>query len=98
MYYEMVGNPITDADYMSQASPLFHADKINIPIFIAQNIRDPRINANDGIRLVKELKKRNVAVTYVDRDEAPFAYNRDESRQKVYAALEQFLAGNLKKK
>lgn len=98
MYYEMVGNPITDADYMSQASPLFHADKINIPIFIAQNIRDPRINANDGIRLVKELKKRNVAVTYVDRDEAPFAYNRDESRQKVYAALEQFLASNLKKK
>lgn len=98
MYYEMVGNPITDADYMSQASPLFHADKINIPIFITQNIKDPRINANDGIRLVKELKKRNVAVTYAERDEAPFAFNRDESRQKVYAALEQFLAGNLKKK
>ncbi|RZL47233.1 MAG: S9 family peptidase [Pedobacter sp.] len=98
MYYEIVGNPITDADYMSQASPLFHADKINIPIFITQNIKDPRINANDGIRLVKELKKRNVPYIYFERDEAPFAFNREESRQKVYAALEQFLESNLKKK
>lgn len=98
MYYEIVGNPVTDVDYMSQASPLFHADKINIPIFITQNIKDPRINANDGIRLVKELKKRNVPVTYFERDEAPFTTNREESRQKVYAALEQFLDSNLKKK
>ncbi|TKC12228.1 S9 family peptidase [Pedobacter polaris] len=98
MYYEIVGNPITDVEYMSQASPLFHADKINIPIFITQNIKDPRINANDGIRLVKELKKRNVPVTYFEKEEFSFAMNREESRQKVYAALEQFLDSNLKKK
>ncbi|RZJ48736.1 MAG: S9 family peptidase, partial [Flavobacterium sp.] len=50
MFYEIVGNPITEADYMSQVSPLFHADKINIPIFITQNIKDPRINTNDALR------------------------------------------------
>lgn len=98
MFYEIVGNPVTEVDYMSQASPLFHTDKINIPIFITQNIKDPRINANDAIRLVKELKKRNMPVTYIERDEAPFTMNRDESRQKVYASLEQFLATNLNKK
>ena len=98
MFYEIVGNPITEADYMSQVSPLFHADKINIPIFITQNIKDPRINANDALRLVKELKKRNVPVTYFEKEDSHFVSKREESRQKVYSALEQFLDSNLKKK
>ncbi|SFG63670.1 Dipeptidyl aminopeptidase/acylaminoacyl peptidase [Pedobacter insulae] len=98
MYYDIVGNPETDADYMRQASPVFHADKINVPIFITQNIKDPRINPSDAIRLVKELKKRNIPVTYHEKEDSPFSINREESRQKVYAALEQFLESNLKKK
>ncbi len=98
MYYDIVGNPDTDVDYMRQASPVFHADKINVPIFITQNIKDPRINPSDAIRLVKELKKRNVPVTYYEKEESPFSINREESRQQVYTALEQFLESNLKKK
>jgi len=98
MHYDIVGNPGTDADYMRQASPVFHADKIKVPIFITQNIKDPRINPSDAIRLVKELKKRNVPVTYYEKEDSPFSANREESRKKVYAALEQFLESNLKKK
>ncbi|MBB2146669.1 prolyl oligopeptidase family serine peptidase [Pedobacter sp. LMG 31464] len=98
MYYDVLGNPDTDVDYMRQASPVFHADKINIPIFITQNIKDPRINSSDAIQFVKELKKRNAPVTYFEKEETPFAMNREESRQKVYTALEQFLESNLKKK
>lgn len=98
MFYDIVGNPETDVDYMRQASPVFHADKINIPIFITQNEKDPRINPSDAIRLVKELKKRNIPVTYFEKEEMPFSVGREESRQKVYAALEQFLESNLKKK
>ena len=98
MYYEIVGNPDTDVDYMSKVSPLFNVDKINVPLFVTQNIKDPRLNANDAIRLVKELRKRNVPITYFEREETTFAMSREESRQKVYTALEQFLATNLKTK
>lgn len=98
MYYDVLGNPDTDVDYMRQASPVFHADKINIPIFITQNIKDPRINSSDAIQFVKELKKRNAPVTYFEKDETPFSMNREESRQQIYTALEQFLDSNLKKK
>lgn len=98
MVYEIVGNPETDVNYMRQVSPVFHADKINIPIFISQNVKDPRISPSDAIRLVKELKKRNIPVTYFEKDEVPFSMGREESRQKSYAALEQFLETNLKKK
>ncbi|MCY1534454.1 Dipeptidyl aminopeptidase BIII [compost metagenome] len=98
MYYDIVGNPDTDVEYMRRASPVFHADKINMPIFIAQNNKDPRINASDAIRLVKELKKRNVPVTYYQKEDIPFSPNREEGRQKLYTALEQFMESNLKKK
>jgi dipeptidyl aminopeptidase/acylaminoacyl peptidase len=98
MYYDIFGNPDTEFEYMRQASPIFHADKVNIPIFITQNIKDPRINTSDAIQFVKELKKRNMPVTYYEKEDVSFAMNREESRQKVYAALEQFLEANLKKK
>lgn len=98
MYYDIVGNPDTDVDYMRMASPVFHADKLNMPVFITQNIKDPRINGSDAIRLVKDLKKRNVAVTYYQKEDVSSALDREASRQKVYAALEQFLENNLKKK
>lgn len=98
MYYEIFGNPDVDFEYMRQASPIFHADKVNIPIFITQNIKDPRINTSDAIQFVKELKKRNVPVTYYEKEDAAFSMNREEGRQKMYSALEQFLEVNLKKK
>lgn len=98
MYYEIFGNPDVDFEYLRQASPIFHADKVNIPIFITQNIKDPRINTSDAIQFVKELKKRNAPVTYYEKEDAAFSINREEGRQKMYSALEQFLEVNLKKK
>ncbi|MCY1555000.1 Dipeptidyl aminopeptidase BIII [compost metagenome] len=99
MYYDIIGNPDTkDGDYLRQASPIFHADEISIPIFLTQNAVEPRLNVSEGIRFVKDLKKRNVPVTYFEKDDMPFSVNREESRQKVYTALEKFLDDNLKKK
>jgi dipeptidyl aminopeptidase/acylaminoacyl peptidase len=98
MLYEIVGNPDTDAEYMRQASPVFHADKIKMPIFITQNAKDPRINGNDAVQFVKELKKLNVPVTYLEKEESKTALNREEARKKSYTALELFLQDNLRKR
>ncbi len=98
MYYEIVGDPDTDIDYMKQASPIFHAEKVNIPVFITQNAKDPRVNPNDAIQFVKELKKKSVPYTYIEKQNTQFLNDREEVRLKVYAGLEQFLESNLKKK
>ncbi|WAC41331.1 prolyl oligopeptidase family serine peptidase [Pedobacter sp. SL55] len=98
MFYEMVGNPDKDAEYMRQASPVFHADKVKIPIFITQNSKDPRINGNDAVQFVKELKKLNSPVTYLEKEDNKSVLNREEARKKSYAALELFLKDNLRKR
>ena len=98
MYYEVVGNPDKDAEYMRQASPVFHADKVKIPLFITQNPKDPRINGNDAVQFVKELKKLGKPVTYLEKEDSRSVLNREEARKKSYAALELFLIENLNKR
>lgn len=97
-YYDMVGNPHDDSDSMTQSSPVFHADKINVPLFIAVNTNDTRSNAGETMLYVKELKKRNVNVTYFESSDPPFGAGRDARRQQFYAGLETFLANNLNRK
>jgi dipeptidyl aminopeptidase/acylaminoacyl peptidase len=97
MYYEIIGNPVSEISYLRQASPVFHADRVNIPVFIAQNAKDPRVNPNDAIQFIKELKKRDAPYVYFDKQDAPFMPNREEARQKMYLALSDFLDKNLKK-
>ena len=98
MYYTIIGNPVTEVDYMRQASPVFHAEKIKVPVFIAQNPQDPRTNSGEVVQFVRELKKRNVNITYFEKDKEPFPVSNDQGRRQFYQALAQFLDSNLKKK
>ncbi|MFC4213251.1 S9 family peptidase [Pedobacter lithocola] len=98
MYYEIFGNPETDTDYTRFASPVFHADRFKAPVFIAQNPKDPRVNVAQGVQFVKELKKRNVPVTYIEKEEGPNPVLRQQGRTALYKALEGFLQENLDKK
>ncbi|MCZ4224988.1 S9 family peptidase [Pedobacter rhodius] len=98
MYYEIFGNPETDTDYTRFASPVFHADRFKAPVFIAQNPKDPRVNVAQGVQFVKELKKRNVPVTYIEKEEGPNPVLRQQGRTALYKALEAFLQENLNKK
>jgi len=97
-YYEIIGNPLTDIDRMRQVSPLFQADKINAPVMLVQNIKDPNNNAGETMQLVKNLKKRNVSVTYIENEGDLFAGKNEALRHKFYNALDEFLEFNLKRK
>ena len=98
MYYEIIGNPVTETDYMRYASPVFHADRFKVPVFIAQNPKDPSVNVAEGVQFIKELKKRNVQVTYIEKEEGPNPVIREQGRIALYKALEEFLQDNLGKK
>ncbi len=98
MYYEIFGNPETDTDYTRFASPVFHADRFKAPVFFAQNPKDPRVDVTIGVQFIKELKKRDVSVTYIEKEEGPNPVLRQQGRTALYKALEEFLKENLGKK
>jgi dipeptidyl aminopeptidase/acylaminoacyl peptidase len=97
MLYEVVGDPVTDVDKMRQVSPIFHADKITVPLFLSQNVKDPRINSGEVVQFVRELRKKNDRITYIEKDNGAFSEKSEETRQNLYLGLEQFLYLNLLK-
>ncbi|HEY1025964.1 MAG TPA: prolyl oligopeptidase family serine peptidase, partial [Sphingobacteriaceae bacterium] len=98
MYYEMVGNPETNADYFRNVSPVFHANRIKAPVLIAQGAKDSRVNISEVNQFVKELKKRSVPVTYILKENEAHFFRNQENRLEFYQQLEQFLDSNLKQK
>lgn len=97
MRYEMVGNPETDADMFMEISPVFHPDKIKLPLLIFQGGRDPRNNNSELKQFVRELQKRKVPVTFIYKDNERSFFN-EESRMQMYADIEKFLNNNMRVK
>ncbi|OKS89617.1 alpha/beta hydrolase family protein [Mucilaginibacter polytrichastri] len=95
MTYEMVGNPETDADQLRAISPVFHADKIKAPLLIFQGAKDPRANISELNQYVRELKRRNVAVTYVLKENERTYFRSEHNRTQMYTDIEKYLDDNM---
>ncbi len=97
MMYEMVGDPKKDSLLMAEASPVFHADKIKAPLFVAQGANDPRVNKAESDQMVDALKKRGVEVEYMVKDNEGHGFYNEENQFDFYEAMEKFLAKHMKK-
>lgn len=95
MLYEMVGNPVKDKEYMRNASPVFHVDKIKSPLLIAQGRQDPRVNVKESDQMVEALEKRGIDVPYMVKDNEGHGFHNEENRFDFYEAMEKFLAKHL---
>jgi dipeptidyl aminopeptidase/acylaminoacyl peptidase len=96
MFYEMVGNPETDAEALKAYSPVFHAERIRTPLLIAQGAKDPRVNKNESDQMVEAMKKRGVDVEYIVKDNEGHGFANEENRFEFYEAMDRFLARHLK--
>lgn len=95
MMYEMVGDPKQDSLLMREASPVFHADKIKCPLFIAQGANDPRVNKDESDQMVAALKARGVAVEYMVKDDEGHGFHNEENRMDFYNAMDKFLDAHI---
>jgi len=96
MMYEMVGNPKIDSAQFVATSPALNADKIKTPLFVAQGKNDPRVNIAESDQIVEALKKRNIAVEYMIKDNEGHGFHNEENRFDFYRAMESFLGKHLK--
>lgn len=96
MMYEMVGDPEKDSLLLRSASPVFHADKIVAPLFVAQGKMDPRVNIAESDQMVEAMRKRGVEVEYLVKDNEGHGFRNQENRFDFYGSMEKFLAKHLK--
>jgi len=96
MYYEIIGNPETEPELIKAMSPVFHADNIKIPVFIAQGGKDRWSAVNETNQLVQKLKKRKIPITYILREEEGRYFRNEENRIRFYRELGAFFDNYLK--
>jgi dipeptidyl aminopeptidase/acylaminoacyl peptidase len=98
MMYEMVGDPETDAAQLRDISPVFHPDRIKVPLLIFQGAKDPRANISELNQFVIELRQRNVPVYYFLKDNERAVFRNERNRMQMYSEIEKFLDSNMRVK
>ena len=94
-FYERVGNPETEEDFLKSRSPLFYVDRIRIPMLIAQGANDPRVKQAEAEQVVAAMRERGLDYEYLLFEDEGHGFARPENRLKFYAAAERFLAKHL---
>jgi dipeptidyl aminopeptidase/acylaminoacyl peptidase len=91
-FARQVGDIETERDLLIERSPLFKADRIKIPLLIAQGANDPRVKQAESDQIVAALEKHNIPHEYMLFEDEGHGFARPENRMKFYAFAEQFLA------
>lgn len=93
MMYEMVGDPNNpqDSAMMAANSPALNADKIKVPLFIAQGAKDPRVNKDESDQMVEAMKKRGITVEYLVKENEGHGFRNEENRFEFYREMMEFL-------
>ncbi|MBI3564065.1 MAG: S9 family peptidase [Elusimicrobia bacterium] len=90
-----VGSVETEEEFLKSRSPLFFADRIAIPLLIAQGANDPRVKQAEAEQIVAALKAKGKPVEYMLFPDEGHGFAKPENRLKFYAAAEAFLAEHL---
>lgn len=85
-----------EAQWAKEASPIFHIDKINKPLFVVQGANDPRVNINESDQIVTALRAKGFKVPYMVKYNEGHGFAREENRLDFYKAMMGFFAEHLK--
>lgn len=91
-----VGDVDKEPEFLRARSPLFSADKIDIPLLIAQGANDPRVKRAESEMIVEALRKKGKPVEYLLFEDEGHGFARPENRLEFYERAEAFLARHLR--
>jgi dienelactone hydrolase len=90
----MVGDPSTEEGKkrITEASPLFSADKINKPLLVIQGANDPRVKKAEADQIVIALRDNGHEVSYLLADDEGHGFAKPVNNMAMFAEIERFLA------
>lgn len=88
---QRVGKVDEDEAFLKSRSPLFHVDRIQRPLLVAQGANDPRVVQAESEQMVAALREAGKTVEYMLFEDEGHGFARPENRLRFYAAAEEFL-------
>jgi len=86
-----VGDVEHNDDWNRRISPLYDADKIRVPVLVAQGANDARVNIKQSDMMVGAIRKNHVSVTYVVYPDEGHGFYRPENNLDFFGRAEGFL-------
>ncbi|MEO1392383.1 MAG: alpha/beta fold hydrolase [Cyanobacteria bacterium J06634_5] len=92
-----VGDPTdpVDRERLQAQSPLFSADRIQMPLLVVQGENDPRVLQQESDQIVKALRDLNRPVEYLVAEDEGHGFRKEINALAMTAALERFFAEHL---
>jgi dipeptidyl aminopeptidase/acylaminoacyl peptidase len=87
-----MGDVDQDSVLNHKCSPLFHVDRIRVPLLIGQGQNDPRVNVRESEQIVAAMRAKNLPVEYVVYSDEGHGFARPENRMDFYGRAEGFLS------
>jgi len=89
--YDEMGHPEEDAERLRRVSPLFFADRISRPLFVAAGANDVRVPIDQNDRLVEAAREAGVHVEYLVFEDEGHGFRRRDNRVAAVEAYVDFL-------
>jgi dipeptidyl aminopeptidase/acylaminoacyl peptidase len=90
-----IGDVTTDQALNEKLSPLYHADKIRVPLLIGHGQFDPRVKLSQSENIVETIRKNGGKVTFVVYSDEGHGFQRPENNLDFDGRTEEFLHGCL---
>ncbi|WP_407353659.1 S9 family peptidase [Luteimonas sp. R10] len=89
-----MGDPRTEEGraWLTERSPLTHADRISKPLLIGQGANDPRVKQAESDQIVAAMQEKNIPVTYVLFPDEGHGFARPENSKAFNAVAEGFFS------
>ncbi|UCH79069.1 MAG: S9 family peptidase, partial [Candidatus Coatesbacteria bacterium] len=90
-----VGDPETEADFLRSRSPLFHVDRIKIPMLLVYGANDARVKLSEGEQIREAMEAKGIDYEYLVFADEGHGFQQPHNRLRYVAAAEGFLAKHL---
>ena len=94
---EVEYGPLSDPEFLKSISPIYKADRIDMPLMIAHGLNDPRVPINEAMQIAVALKKRGLDVEELYFPDEGHGFAKEENRLLYMKELAKFFEKHLKK-
>ncbi|MEO0628909.1 MAG: S9 family peptidase, partial [Bacteroidota bacterium] len=97
LFYIRMADPNTEEGLaqMERQSPLYHADKIKVPLMVVQGANDPRVKQAESDQIVVAMRELGLPVEYLVAVDEGHGFAKPVNNMAFLAAAEEFMAEHL---
>ena len=89
------GDPVRDAEFLKEISPIHQADRIAVPLFVAHGLNDPLVPPSESEQVVESLRARGKDVEYMTIPDEGHGFVKRHNRIAAHARVTAFLERHL---